>query len=415
MRFPKHLDDFLLAMLAIVLADVVLFHFGGYVPVLQPKSYSGIVEGLTRRFADTLETSPGRHRIVVMGNSKTHASVRERQLEAELAGSGLRYHAINQAVGGSTPRSWYVLLTDGQIARDNTEIVVLGINSGSIAAYGKEKLRDVEISKTRLRILDTLAMASAHRGLENRLEVSAGMIFRTPLFRDDLRQFLAAPGLRIREVADSRARYDKHGRVDNRSGHNLLSARLGKDGKLVFDELDDFLKSKAGLRRRIEELLRKQKKTLEAMAKGRRRVRRSGVDPGKLKLLHRLVEYLNAEDVKVVFSVLPFSPFALNRPLKIDHLGNFFRDLEQRGADVEVWHDRELLRQLQAPAYYQDTLHVNAKGAQIYTRGLARFLASIVGGESKLPKSKLKVQERLDAAGSEQDHRPDGQGQDGGA
>ena len=64
--------------------------------------------------------------------------------------------------------------------------------------------------------------------------------------------------------------------------------------------------------------------------------------------------------------------------MKVDHLGMFFQSLKERGADVAIWHDPELLHELHTPAYYQDTLHLNAAGAEIYTRGMARFLAEVL-------------------------------------
>ena len=407
MRFLIKLDDFLLASLLVVLADVALFHAGAYFPFVQPESFSGQVEDQVRRVNRRIESFPGQHRILVMGNSATQASVGESHLETELADNGLRYDAINMAIGGSSPRAWYVLLKDGWISKDNTEVVVLGINLGSIQAFGRKKRADLDISKTRLKAADAWAMARAYRGLETRLEVFVGTVFRTLLFRDDVKQYLLSPMERRREVAEARVRFEAWmqagGRVDNVSHDNLVSARLGKNGKLKFDQLDEFLKQRDKLRSRVQHMLRRRRSKLRFIARGKKETRKVTIEPAKVRLLGRLVDELNADGVKVVFSVLPISPYALGIPPEVDHLGNFFRDLKQRGADVAVWHDPELIRKLQAPKYYRDTLHLNAAGAEIYTRGLARFLAS-----------ELKVQERLDSVGGVQDHRPDGDRQDRG-
>ncbi len=384
MRCLKIIDDFLLALLALVIADVTLFHCRVYIPFLQPASYSGNVERKAWRLAGELEAFPDHPRIVMMGNSRTEAAIRETQLEELLNRDGLRYRAINVAIGGSTPRSWFVLLRD-QITGRNTEIVVLGINNRTIESSKREKLRDLTISKTRLRVADTLAMTSAYSRPKERLQVFSGMIFRTPLFRDDLREFLAAPAQRLRKAKrPKRHRFSfersrrASARVDESYHRDLLSAKLGRDNRLIFDELDDFLKKSKALRRQVEQGLRYRKKTRKDIARGRLKSHRVRPQAGKLKLLGQLVEDLNAEGIKVVFSVLPSSPYELGRPLKVDHLGNFFQRLEESGANVAIWHDQEIVRRLQHPAYFRDTLHLNFKGANLYTRHLAGFMSSIL-------------------------------------
>ena len=387
MRFLSKLDDFLLASLVVVLADIVLFHAGAYFPLLQPESFSGVVESRLRWVSGRLEAFPGRNRIVVMGNSKAQACVMESQLEADLAFNGLRYHVINMSVGGSTPRSWYALMKEGRITSDNTEIVVIGVTDMSIEAHKKEGLRDLDISKTRLKIGDALTMASAYREFEDRLEVFSGFFFRTPLFEDDIKQLLASPARRFRQIAASRKRFSIEARIDNRSNRDLLSARLGKDGRLDVDKLDGFLKKRDNLRREVQGMLRHRKRLAAAMAQGRRMVRNAIVDPGKLMMLGRLVEDLNARGIKVVLGVVPAFPYSMTRPTEGDYLGNFFRDLERSGADVEVWHDLSMLRQLHSPRYFKDALHVNTKGAEIYTRRLAQFLGPMLASEANSEES----------------------------
>ncbi len=385
MRCLRIIDDFLLALLALVIADVTLFHCGVYIPFLQPASYSGNVERKAWRLAGELEAFPDHPRIVMMGNSRTEAAIRETRLEELLARDGLRYRAINVAIGGSTPRSWFVLLRDGRITGRNTEIVVLGINNRTIESSKREKLRDLTISKTRLRVADTLAMTSAYSRPKERLQVFSGMIFRTPLFRDDLREFLASPAQRLREARRPKrhpSSFESSRRASapvHQSYHrDLLSAKLGRDNRLIFDELDDFLKQSGALRRRVEQGLRYRKKARKDIARGRLKSHRVRPEAGKLKLLGQLVEDLNAEGIKVVFSVLPSSPYELDRPLKVDHLGNFFKRLEESGANVAIWHDQEIVRRLQHPANFRDMQHLNFKGANLSTRHLAGFLSSIL-------------------------------------
>ncbi len=374
MRLLLKLHDFLLAMLAVVLADVVLFHLGAYFPLVQPESYSGQVERQARRFAGMIEDSPGRNRIVIMGNSITVNSIQERQLEVDLAERGLRYEAVNIAIGGSAPRAWSLLLDNGPVTRNNTEIVILGLNPSAIqASTNNARALDMEISKTCLKIGDAFWTASSYQHVEMRLMVFSSVVFRTLLFRNDVKQLLKDPWKRRRQLA-ARAR-DEHGgaveRRENRSRNDLLSARLGSDGKIVFDQLAKFLKKKDRLRAGIERRLVLRD---ELLARGEGPRWSIKIDPARLAMVGRLVERLNGRGIKVVFSVAPRSPYPL-AALDASQIKQLYQQLARQGADVALWHDPALIRRLEAPEYYKALVHVNAAGAEIYTAGLARFLA----------------------------------------
>ncbi len=372
------LNDILLALLVVAVADIVLFHYGVYFAILQPESYSGRVEQQGRRLAGMLEAAPDRDGMVVIGNSQAQATIQEAQLEAELSDGGQQFRVINQAVGGSSPSAWYFLLQSDWFPKDTTKIVVLAVNNTSILAFEGGEQRDLDISKTRLGIGDAAMIARTHHGLEDRLAAFSGVLFRTLLFRDDAKQYLRSPSERHRQIAEHKAVFERRlrngARSDNRSNNTLLSARLGEDNRLVMDELAPFIKAKKELTRRVERQLRRRQKTLDAIARGKKVIRHLVVEPSKISLLGRLVAELNEQGIRVVFCVIPSSPFALNRPVKVDHLGNLFRDLKQQGRDIEVWHDSDVIRRLNSPEFFKDPLHLNAAGAEIYTRGLASFL-----------------------------------------
>lgn len=370
----RRLDAFLAAGLLLVLADVALFHRGGYFLWLEPESYSGEVLKQARRLASSIETFPGRRRIVMMGDSLTGAGIQERQLEEELAERGSRYAAINLAIGGATSRSWYLLLKNGLAPADTTEIVVLGIHGGLLRATSDNLGLDLKIVKTHLRVTDAWPLASSYQGLEKRFEVFSGVVFRGLLFRDDLRQYLEEPGRRHRELAARRSAGEEHPARENRSKHDLLSARLGDDGRLVAGELAPFLRRRHQLRGRIERQLRRRADF--RAGRGQAGTRRP-LDAGKVRSLERLVEVMHARGIRVVFSTLPRSPYPL-RELDASVVERLAGDLARRGADVVLWHDAELIRRLESPEFFRDSQHLNAAGAEIYTRDLARFLAATI-------------------------------------
>ena len=379
MRVLKPLDDFLMALAVVVFADLVLFHFGAYYPLLQPSSHSGEVARQERRLTSSHQAHPGRNRIVAMGNSITVACIQETQLEAELAKSQLPTHVVNMAIGSSTPRSWLLLLDNGRVTPDNTAMVILGLNPSSIQASSNDlELRDLKISKTHLRVSDALTMARTYAASEMQMIAASRAVFRSPLFREDLRQYLEAPRERHLQLAARASGKAAGNRRENRWQRHLSAARLGDDGKLVFEELPSFLKKKHRLRANIERSMQ-----LQARASGRKPHRAPEVDARQAETLSRLVERLNAKRIKVVFSVVPRSPYPTG-PLNASGIEALHDALRQSGADVAFWHDPELIATIEAPEFYRDRLHVNAKGAKLYSRGLARFLTTLLPGTSKL-------------------------------
>ncbi len=195
--------------------------------------------------------------------------------------------------------------------------------------------------------------------------------FRTILFREDLRHYQRDPWQRHRQLQAAESEEGDGARRDNRSRRDISSARLGDDGKIVFDELPRFLKKKDQLRANIERSLQLRQQFL---ADGGRAVPSAKSDPRRLATISRLVERLNAKDIWVVFSVVPRSAYPLG-VLDVSGVEDLYQALRRRGARVALWHDAAMIRELESPRLYRDRLHVNAHGAKIYTRGLARFLA----------------------------------------
>ncbi len=374
MRWLKKLDDFLLAGLLVAFADGVLFHAGAYFPLLRPESHSGEVARHERRLARSIAAHPGRDRIVVMGNSVSVAAIQEGQLEAELNAAGLPFHAVNMAAPSTAPRSWLLLLTGGGVTANNTSTVVLGLHPGTILASPNDQVpRDLHISKTHLKLTDAWTVAATYSHREMRLMAFSSAFFRSPLFRDDVRSYLENSRKRHRQLR-ARATQEASGdRRENRSRDDLTSARLGDDGRIVFDELADFLRRRDRLRRGVERRLQRHRQFLASGGGG-------GSPPAvaeKLKTLSRLVERLNGEGIRVVFSVVPRSPYPLGA-LDATGIEAFCDSLRRRGADVALWHDAALIEELESPRFYRELVHVNAEGARFYTQGLARFLAGIL-------------------------------------
>lgn len=362
--------DLILAVMLVVSVDAALFHGGLYFQLLQPSSYSGQIESSSRRFHATLEAFPDDPRIVIMGDSTAGSCVNEKQLDQYLDARGLDVYGINLSQGGSTSRSWYHLIANEQIFAENTRAVVVGIHPTALMEFDLLK-PDVDILKTRISLGDLKTMVQGYAGLETRLEIASGVIYRLPWFRDDVRELLKNPAERLRIVRENReseARFERGWRRQVLSDRTLSSARLGPDGKLVTQGLAPFIARDPMLQDALAQQISR---------RGTERRRPIQLDPLKKDLLRRLVELLDARGITTVFAVTPENafPFAGH---DVQDLEQTFDQLKAEGLDVVFFHDTEMLEKIEDPTYFRDQLHVNAAGAALYTEALADFLAPIL-------------------------------------
>lgn len=369
----------LLGGLALVAAvDVLLFHHGLYFPLLRPDSYSGRVEAAQRRFA-AVSAAATQRQLIIMSNSSAGACVDEAQLEAVLTAGGLDLGVINLAEGGATARGWYKLLGTAELEARATALVVLGVHPAALDRT-ETKDADLEIVKTRLDLVDVATLPWSYGETERRLRVASVTVFRTPLFREDLVDFVAAPQTRLTALAAARgeeiARLATGWRRRNASVATLSTARLDAEGNLDRDALDPWILADAQLPGLLEGRLRLQRagKAQPAMV----------IEPGQAAMLARAVEMLGLRGIPVVVAVTPRSPIRLaGRPLGA--LEALVVQLRRRGARVVLYHDQQLLDEVEQLEHFRDMLHVNAGGARIYTDGLAAFvLAAVARGELDL-------------------------------
>ncbi len=366
----KHFSDLLLAVALVVSVDVVLFHGGLYFQVLQPSSYSGRIESMSRRFHATLEAFPEHPRIVIMGDSTAGSCVDEKELSQFLAARGLDFFGINLSQGGSTSRSWYHLIANEEIYSSNTRAVVLGIHPVALMEFDILK-PDIDIVKTRVSLDDVVTLAQGYEGLETRLEVLSGVFYRLPWFRDDVRELLRNPPKRLRIVRrhlEDEARFRRGWRRQVLSDRTLLSARLGPDGKLVKEGLAPFIAEDPKLQQDLVRMLAR---------RGAKRGKPFQLDPLKKDQLRRLVRLLDSRGITTVVAVTPDNAFSL-AGREVEDLQKTFDGLKAEGLDVAFFHDTEMLNKVEDPAYFRDQLHVNAAGATLYTQALAEFLAPML-------------------------------------
>lgn len=386
--------DALLGLALVLAVDLAAFHGGAYYPWLRPDSYSGRVEETSRRFAALRAASPQRQ-VVVMSNSTGGACVAEQRVENGLRAAGWPLGVANLSEGGSTARSWYHLLRHEEVGRATTAVVVLGIHPHGLTE--DEDKPDLQIVKTRLGLADAAVLPWSYEERERQLQVLTQVFFRTPFFRDDLRDFLADPPARLAAAAKARQeeeRFHQGWRRAISSTVDLTTARLDAAGELDLAALAPRLRENPKLVRQLGNVLR-------------RRAARGGVpaapmllEPAQARLLRATVEMLAGRGVPVVIAITPQGPFPLPGH-RIDPLERLIAAMRAEGLPVRLYHDVPLLERVESPLYFRDLLHVNLAGAEIYSRGLADYLAA------SFASSELEIEERRGVLGSQQDGAPD--------
>lgn len=368
----SRLRDFLAAALAIAILDGALFHGGIYARIVKPASYSGRVEREARRLRTTLEVRPESRLVVVMGDSSTGSAVSEIVLDATLAAAKVDLVAMNVATGGAAPSTWPPILGSLPLSSSNTALVVLGIfppallRSTSVAP-------EQDLVKTRAGVLDALALARDHPELETRLSLACGALFRTPWYREDLRDLLADPGARRRALAVQAAREERvrlSWRKDNAARRSLASIDVS-GGVASFAHADPAILRDAELKLAVEN-------RMALLRAARTRPPEPQPDPRAVAAVVRTVREVTRREIPLALAVTPSSPwpFPCRSHAAVDAVA---AALAAAGLDAALFQDEELLSALEVPRYFADTQHLNREGAAIYSSTLGSFLAARAG------------------------------------
>ncbi len=385
--------DLMVGLLLVLAFDVLAFHHGFYFGLLRPDSYSGRVEETWRRFAALRAKSPLRQ-VVVMSNSTGGSCVTEAELEQVLQEEGWPLAAANLSSGGTSARAWYYLLGNKQISRETTALVVLGVHPQGLAPT--ESTTDLQIIKTRLVLANLVSLPASLSTTEQRLKAASAVLFRTPLFREDLLDLLEDPQARLDAVAKASKSEGRFGRGWRRavlSQDDLTSARLAANGTLDLASVPERVKSNRELIHSLELLLRRRAEPSQAKSS-------ILIAPEQGAMLQRTIRMLGRRGIPVVVAVTPESPFPVPGHGAAE-LEELVGSLRAEGFKVEFFQNKEMLDRVEVPLYFRDPYHVNALGAEIYTRSLASFLSGLFAG------SELEIEERRGIPRRQQDQKPE--------
>lgn len=375
-RLLSTFGDLLVALALLAGADLVLFHYGAYLPWLEPSSHAGRMALLPRQI-EQARARTGDRLVVTVSDSTGGACIIEGVLEDEMRRLGATVGVANLAQGSSSSRTWSNILLRSGFDRTNTALAIVAIHPNHIGPDAIDS--DLALIKSRLRLTDAVALAASYKGLENRLAVASQTVFRMPLFREDLRNFLRSPRHRLEAISPSGRAAASARRERQREfvrSKDLRSARLDAGGRLVVDELPRRVRMRPDQVALLELQMRNRANGVTAP--------RFSIDPPQARILDRTIEELNRGGIPVLIALAPQSPFpAAGDPAEA--VAGFVAQQRAKGRRLGFFHDRQLLRRIESPDFFRDPLHVNARGAELYTRSLARHAAKFLTAEDIAP------------------------------
>lgn len=360
-------SDLVVALAFVALLDVSIFHTGLYNRWIEPESYSGRTERTAVRL-DRVQAKTTGPLILVIGDSTTGSAVLEVELQRTLREWGHEVTVINVALGGSTPRTWFHLLTHVEPWASAPTLLILGVFPDSVREFPNEVKPDLEIIKTRLRLRDVAWLPATYSERDARARAAFGALFRMTLFRPDLQSFFRNPVERWRAI-----RQEEHWRTQRRAGwtdenwstDSLESARLGPEGTLDLGSVPNAMRDRPGALQDLQRLLRR---------RGKPPVRRvAAITPRNRQLLLDLLRHQQQRSVPVVMAITPWSAFPAEHH-DISCFIELVEDARKQGIEISLFADSA--RQLEQPAYFRDLLHLNRRGATLFTEALADHLLS---------------------------------------
>ena len=349
----------LLSLLIFLVSEGAVFRSGWYFKYVQPESSAG---QLTFQVFWLQHELPAKvPEVGVAGDSRIAEGFSARR--AGLA-SGGRLHFWNIGVPGSSPRTWYYLLREGDPDRTRFRTVVLGIDRYEDIDRTedlRDRPTDLFYVASQLRLTDCAEFADSHPDPEVRRDAWSGCLFKGIPMRRDLLDFLSAPGKRLEAARDWRNR--GHGYIDGYDGKPEDLAGLAMDP--ATHALSFGPGAKAWQRESVA----------GSVATALRRVPATGAATEyRRQWLNSIVDLYEGTKTKVVLLELPRGPIP---PPESKAPATSISELGRR-PNVTVL-PKEMFHDLEQPDLFADGLHLNHKGRPIFSDRLGLKVSELTG------------------------------------
>lgn len=347
------------AVLIVWLAvDAALYRSGAYyVHLAQPRSNTGAV--VTALQLLEREYRPGTRTVLLFGDSRVAEG-----FSSEIAEAGRELRFINLAVAGSMPRTWYYILREVHRRGYRYDAVVVGTLYRPQAAMPlADWPLDPNLTASLLGWRDAIAFPATFASAAMRARARRAVLFPALAMQQDTRALLADPGARWRSVREDRPRLLSS--LPHYRGREARWPALAFDGE---GHVVDWTGVDPPTRQSIEQHLADLAVPIPpaVQAENDRYLRR---------WLRALALLSAAQGAPIVFFPLPRGPYADVLP---DDPAITPAEDEAAGIAHATALAPALVRGLERPEYFFDSLHVNRAGREQLTAVVGERVHAIV-------------------------------------
>ncbi len=349
----------LVTVLIFFVSESAVFRSGLYFKYVQPESSAGQLT--FQVFWLQHELPANVPEVGVAGDSRIAEGFSARR--AGLA-SGGRLHFWNIGVPGSSPRTWYYLLREGDPDRTRFRTVVLGIDRYEDIDRTedlRDRPTDLFYVASQLRLTDCAEFADSHPDPDVRRDAWSGCLFKGIPMRRDLVDLLSAPGKRLDAARDWRNR-----------GHGYIDGYDGKPEDLVGLSMEPTTHALS-----FPSVAKDWQRNSVAgtMATAFHPVPPTGAATAyRRQWLNKIVDLYAGTKTKVVLLELPRGPIP---PPESKAPATSVSELGRR-PNVTVL-PREMFHDLEQPELFADGLHLNHKGRPIFSERLGLKVSELMG------------------------------------
>jgi hypothetical protein len=356
MHWPKAVVIQTAGLVLFITLEFSLFRTPFYRRILEPASNAGQVELLLEE-ARQHPASPDRS-ILVVGDSRIGEGFSAKVADRFAGDGSLQF--VNGAAAGSTPRSWYYLLRelDPSASRYCAIVLVVDDYRDEDGAWSwADYPLDLRIAIACLRLTDVADFAASFHQVNARFEALRGSLFKGFVYQDDVLAFLANPAARLAKVNAFR-----------RGAAQWTYDYAGHDGSLAGLSVDwptrtiHFPSGLADAQK--NELAAVLLRGTEAQHGDKYRYRK--------QWFGRILDRYRGKPARIVFVRPPRAPLPLpavntSLPSAITELGSVTTMLDE---NTFTW--------LERPEYFFDSLHLNRRGREEFSKQLAARIRETV-------------------------------------
>jgi len=349
---PLHVTrNLLLALVAFVCIDGVVFHTQLYTSVLAPDSYAGRMAVITRAERDRAPS--GLKEVLVLGDSRMAEGFSAAVADNLSSVDGIKF--VNLAEPASSVNIWDYMLREVDPTRRRYWAIVVPYGVG-FEPNSADPLR-ISMAAPLLRYSDCFNFASAFQRWSGRFRAFTASILRGSAFQNDVVDFLAHPIERIRSVNRATKRLQSRDVYKGRDYDIVGTSFDPKTGQVTFPTRLTETQREA-IR---DSLVRPSQSETQDFLK----IQRDGIQ--------RILDRYSASPTQIILTPVPRGPFASLPGASMTFHAAFPAIRTQR---TVFSLPEQTFDFLEKPEYYFDGYHLNAKGRQRFTETL---VAELVG------------------------------------